>query len=158
MSFGEVAQLKIRELTIEGHSGYVKIPVGKGRQFRVIPLNATVRRSLKNYLDMRVELNPESSVFISKKGSSQSELGLQNIIQSLIKRSNITRIQASVHTLRHTFARNYIKANPGYAVSLSRLLGHESFNTNTEYTNVSEEDLLNSVERMRLHYPTFHQR
>jgi site-specific recombinase XerD len=147
---GEVSQLQIRDLVLQERSGYVKIVDGKGHKFREVPLNATVRRALKNYIDTRKDLKPEDHVFISKRGSPESIRGVQKIMQTLIRRANITRVSASAHTLRHTFSINYLNSNPGSLVALSTLLGHESLNTTAIYSQVSREDLSESIERSEL--------
>jgi site-specific recombinase XerD len=52
--------------------------------------------------------------------------------------------------LRHTFALNYLKQNPGKIVELAVLLGHESLDTTAVYTRPSREDLAADLERSRL--------
>jgi site-specific recombinase XerD len=37
--------------------------------------------------------------------------------------------EASVHTLRHTFAAHYLQAHPGDLLGLAALLGHASLDT-----------------------------
>jgi integrase/recombinase XerC len=147
MRVGEIAQLQIRDLMLQERSGYAKVIDGKGHKSRSVPLNATVRRALISYFETREPLNPEDSVFASKRGSTQSIRGLQKIIQTLAQRAHISRIEVSAHTLRHTFAVNYLKANPGSLVDLAALLGHESLNTTAIYTQSSQESLLDSLER-----------
>lgn len=147
---GEAAQLQIRDLSLQERSGYAKLIDGKGHKSREIPLNAVVRRALKNYFETRENLKPADHVFISKREEPQTIRGLQKVLQTLIKRANITRISASAHTFRHTFAINYLNANPGALVELSTLMGHESLNTTTIYTQSSMEDLSKSLERSEL--------
>lgn len=150
MRVGEVAQLQVRDLVLQERSGYVKIIDGKGHKSRSVPLNATARRALISYFETRDSLNPEDHVFISKRGSAQSIRGLQKIIQTLARRAHINRVEVSAHTLRHTFAVNYLKANPGSLVDLAALLGHESLNTTAIYTQPSQEALLDSLEKSEI--------
>jgi integrase/recombinase XerC len=150
LRIGEVAQLQNRDLVLQERSGSVKIVDGKGHRSREVPLNATVRRALKSYLDARGAIMPEDPVFISKRGTAQTIRGLQKIIQTLVIQANIERIKASAHTLRHTFAVNYLAANPGALVQLAALMGHESINTTALYTQPSSQDLNESVERSEL--------
>ncbi|MEI7493116.1 MAG: tyrosine-type recombinase/integrase [Alphaproteobacteria bacterium] len=149
---GEVVQLQIRDLLIQERSGHLKVVDGKGHKSRVIPLNAAVRRALNSYLNTRDNLKPEDHLIFSKRGSPQTIRGLQKIIQALVQRANITRIAASAHTLRHTFAMNYLKANPSALVALSTLLGHDSLDTTAIYTQSSMEDLSDSIERSDLNF------
>lgn len=67
-----------------------------------------------------------------------------------MQRANITRIPASAHTLRHTFSLHYLRDHPGALVELATLLGHDSLNTTAIYTQVSREDLSNSLENSTL--------
>jgi site-specific recombinase XerD len=54
----------------------------------------------------------------------------------------------SPHTLRHTFATRYLKANKGDLRGLVRLLGHVSLNTVMIYTKPDMEDLAERMERV----------
>ncbi|WP_148294291.1 tyrosine-type recombinase/integrase, partial [Azospirillum sp. B506] len=56
----------------------------------------------------------------------------------------------SAHTLRHTFALNFLRANPGQLVELASLLGHESLDTTALYTRPSRDDLAAGLERSPL--------
>ena len=72
------------------------------------------------------------------------------VISEIAKRTNITRIFVSAHTLRHTSATNYLKANPNQLVELAALLGHESLNTTAIYTKASMDQLAQAVERSEI--------
>ena len=50
---GEVAALRIADVSISDRSGSVRIRHGKGLKARDVPLNATARRALKQHLDQR---------------------------------------------------------------------------------------------------------
>lgn len=150
MRIGEVAQLQMRDLFLQERSGYVKVVDGKGHKAREVSLNATARRALNNYFESRKTIRDEDYVFMSKRNTPQTIRGLQKILQTLMKRAKITRIPASAHTLRHTFAIYYLKANPDGLVPLSTLLGHDSLNTTAIYTQASREDLSASLENSAL--------
>jgi len=47
---GEVAALRVADITLSDRSGMVRIRHGKGLKAREVPLNATARRALKLYL------------------------------------------------------------------------------------------------------------
>jgi integrase/recombinase XerC len=51
------------------------------------------------------------------------------------------------HTLRHTFAKSILDsgANP---FEVAKLLGHSSLDSTARYTQPSEDDLMNAVERL----------
>jgi integrase/recombinase XerC len=56
--------------------------------------------------------------------------------------------QASAHTLRHTFARNYLAEHPGDIVGLASLLGHTSLDTTRIYNQPTIEQLSTRVEQL----------
>ena len=72
------------------------------------------------------------------------------IVTSLAQRAKIKRIKVSAHTLRHTFATQYLQANPSSLVALSMLLGHDSINTTAIYTKASKEKLAQEIERSEI--------
>ena len=150
LRIGEVVKLQYRDVSINKRSGSVYFSYGKGFKEREVPLNATARRALNNYLVTREKLTPKSSLFLTKQGSCPVIRTLQLAIFSMTRRAKINRIRVSAHTLRHTFANNYLKANPGNLVELAALLGHESLNTTAIYTKASKEDLAHGVERSEI--------
>lgn len=148
---GEVADLKIKDVTVRERTGAVIVRQGKGLKEREVPLNATVRRALRQYLDERGgEQKPDEPLFLSERGGAMPKRTIQAVISQLGKKAKITRVKFSAHTLRHTFALNYLKQNPGKLVELASLLGHESLDTTAVYTRPSREDLAEDLERSRL--------
>ena len=144
---GEVKNLLVRDVTIRERSGYVNIVDGKGRKHREIPLNSVVRRALTSYLETRDPIKPDDFFFITKRGLSGTIRALQLLINGLATRANITRINVTAHTLRHTFATQFLQANQGCLVELAMLMGHESIDTTAIYTKASKEKLAEHIER-----------
>ncbi len=56
---------------------------------------------------------------------------------------------ASAHTLRHTFARNYLAEYPGDVVGLATLLGYTSLDTMRIYSQPSVEQHSSRVEHLK---------
>lgn len=75
---------------------------------------------------------------------------MQNVIAELARHAGIARIPVSAHTLRHSFAVNYLKSNPGKLIELAGLLGHESLDTTAIYARPSPDDLADDLERSPL--------
>ena len=146
----EVCRLQQRDLQLSERSGLVSVIDGKGHKERDVPLNATARRALMRYFDTRESLQPDEPIFTSKRGTPLSIRALQKAITELASRAKIERIAVTAHTLRHTFARRYLDANPGNLVELATLLGHESLDTTAIYTKAAQETLADAVERSEL--------
>ncbi len=144
---GELNNLLVKDIIIRERSGCVNVVDGKGRKHREIPLNSIARRAIASYLGTREPLEPDNILFTTKRGEQGTIRALQSLISSLAKRANITRIHVTAHTLRHTFATQFLQANPGCLVELAMLMGHESVNTTAIYTKASKEKLAEHMER-----------
>jgi site-specific recombinase XerD len=146
----EVAALKQEDVKLGARTGQVTVRAGKGLKFRQLPLNATARRALQNYLETQIESKPQRPLFFSKRQTPLSVRAIQNVIAELARRAKITRVPVSAHILRHSFAINYLKSNPGKLIELAGLLGHESLDTTAIYARPSQEDLADDLERSLL--------
>lgn len=142
---GEVPALRVDDAVIRDRAGSLRV-TGKGRKERELPLNAAVRRALREYLDTRGALEPHEPLFASSRGKRMSVRTLQHTVDGLVRRAGIARIPVSAQTLRHTFAMQFLKDHPGELEKLAALLGHESLEATAIYTRPSFEDLAESVE------------
>jgi integrase/recombinase XerC len=147
---GEVAALRAADITMNDRSGTVRIRHGKGMKAREIPLNAAVRRALKQYLESRVALGKDAALFASARETAMPVRTIQAVIAGLARRARLRRVAVSAHTLRHTFALGYLRDNPGKLVELASLLGHDSLDTTAIYTRPSRDDLAADLERSHL--------
>ncbi|MBI1893260.1 MAG: tyrosine-type recombinase/integrase [Candidatus Rokubacteria bacterium] len=146
----EAAALKIGDVQARDRSGFVRIRRGKGLKERELPLNTSARRALRKYLDARGQPPATAPVFESGRGTPMSVRTIQQVIAGLVRRAKIDRISVSVHSLRHTFALNFLRDHPGKLVDLQMLLGHESLDTTAVYVCPSDEDLAAAVEHTHL--------
>jgi len=149
---GEVAALRVADITMSDRSGTVRIRHGKGLKAREIPLNATGRRALKPLLERRPTSDKakNAALFVSSRDTVMPVRTIQAVIASLARRARLKRIAVSAHTLRHTFALGYLRDNPGKLVELASLLGHDSLDTTAIYTRPSRNDLAADLERSHL--------
>ena len=149
---GEVAALRVTDVVMSDRSGSVRIRHGKGLKAREIPLNATVRRALRQYLedcDLPGQ-DKDAVLFVSSRNTAMPVRTIQAVISSLARRARLKRVAVSAHTLRHTFALGYLRDNPGKLVELASLLGHDSLDTTAIYTRPSRDDLAADLERSHL--------
>lgn len=143
---GELLALKLGDLTIKGHSGKVVVRMGKHGGYREVPLTVEVRKALNAYLEHHPDkTNPDACLWISKRGSLATRSAVLRLLE---KYANAAGIEAmGPHALRHTFASNYLNANPGDLRGLASLLGHASLNTVMIYTEPTMDELTKRMER-----------
>lgn len=147
LRIGELINLQYQDIEINERSGELKVIDGKGHKARVVPLNSVARRAMISYLESRVNLEDNSPVFLSKRNDTPTARAIQKVISNLATKANINRIKVTPHTLRHTFATNYLRTNPGCIVELSNLLGHDSLDTTAIYTKSSQAHLVDTLEK-----------
>ncbi|WP_342271338.1 tyrosine-type recombinase/integrase [Candidatus Tisiphia endosymbiont of Parasteatoda lunata] len=147
---GEIVNLEIRDLTLYDRSGEIRIVNAKGGKERTIPLNNYARKALRNYLGEKKSdekfneaLDKRRAVFLSKQNKKMTVRAVQKIVSKLANKAGIENL--SPHTLRHTFAINYLRSNSKCLVELSTLLGHESLDTTSIYTVASKERLASTA-------------
>ena len=78
-------------------------------------------------------------LFLNKDGNKISDRYVRKIIDDIIFKASIT-MHVSPHMLRHTFATDMLN-NGADLVSVKDLLGHESLNTTSIYTHVSDDKI-----------------
>ena len=141
---GELVNLEVRDLTLYDRSGELRIVNAKGGKERIVSLNNYARRALRNYLEDK-DLDERKIIFISKQNKKMTVRAVQKVIDNLSSKAGIENM--SPHTLRHTFAVNYLRSNPECLVELSAILGHESLDTTSIYTVASKERLASTIEK-----------
>lgn len=145
----EVAHLQVGDVTLRERSGHVHVREGKGAKEREVPLNISVRRALRVSLTGREKAKADAPLFLSQRGRRISERSIETLVAQCARQAKLDR-RVSPHMLRHTFALNYLKDNPGKLVELASLMGHESLDTTAIYTQPSREELAADLEKGRL--------
>jgi site-specific recombinase XerD len=148
LRINEAVSLEVGDVTLRDRSGHLHIREGKGDSERSVPLNASARRAIRGYLESRRRPKSREPLFLSREGRFLSVRAAQSLICELGRRAKLERI--SPHTLRHTFAVNYLRDNPGKLSELAALLGHQSLDTTAIYTQPSAEELAADLEGSRL--------
>ncbi len=112
---------------------------GKGGKQRLVPMSVEMRRLLWRWLRKGQEA-PEAFVFPSRQGFKLNQRNLLRDFKLFGIRLQITGVRFSFHTLRHTFAVNYIR-NGGDVFRLQRILGHTTLEMTRRYVNLQTSDL-----------------
>ena len=89
----------------------------------------------------------------SQKGGALSSRTISEVVEGLVavcaQRDLVPR-ETTPHSLRHTFATNYLKDHLGDLVGLSALLGHTNLETTRSYVQPTADDLAKRVKQTRL--------
>ena len=135
--------LNVHIKDIDFDSGTITLRKTKNRKQQIIPLSASLSDILREYLDIRGG-NPEDYLFCNNYGEQASNRTFQTLVYRYnIKRGvNIT----SIHSFRHTFARNWILAG-GDIVRLKTILGHSNISVTNEYLAMFGQDLQMDFEK-----------
>lgn len=141
---GELAALRVSDITLGERSGTMQIRRGKGNKARPIPLNAEARAALRSYMEIR-PVCEKHMVLVGQRGEPLSSHAIYDVVVKYGQRAGL--VEVTPHTLRHTFARTLLAA--GVPLSdVADLLGHSSLDTTRIYTKASETDLLAAVARL----------
>jgi integrase/recombinase XerD len=110
---------------------------GKGSKQRLVPMSFELRKLLFRFLSQ----HQFDRVFVTQRGTSPSQRNLSRDFKLVCDRAGITGVRTSFHTLRHTFAVNYLRAG-GNVLYLQRILGHSSLEMTNRYCrSLGIEDL-----------------
>ena len=142
MRLAELVGLNLESLDSE--LAFLKV-VGKGSKERIVYLNNSARKSLADYL--RIRLDPRfvrtssNALFISKLEKRISPKTVQWMVGKYLDLAGLGSRGLSVHKLRHTAATlMYQSGNVDIRV-LKDILGHEQLNTTQIYTHVANADM-----------------
>lgn len=139
LRISELAQLKRHDIKISPRSGIVSV-TGKGNKYREVPLNATARKILSQWL----EEHTDDYLFPGKKGALDTR-SLRNIVDKYAYLAYLDGV--SPHTLRHTFCKNAVDLG----ISLEKvamMAGHSTLDVTKIYIVPSAKDLQDAVEKM----------
>ena len=137
LRLGELLGIRLGD--IDWTNGLFRV-VGKGGKERIVPFGVAVRRELRRYLDWRGDLPDQDVVFVSEWGQPLCRRSFQDEVREYGRRAGITGVRVSPHTLRHTFAREWVLAG-GDVFSLQKLLGHTTMDMVRRYVDLTTGDL-----------------
>jgi len=120
---------------------------GKGNKIRVVFLSDTAARWIERYLQTRKDnfkplyIRHSGKVNTQKSGEKMrlTARSIERIVAKYAKRSGLP-IEATPHTLRHSFATDLLISGADIR-SVQEMLGHESIRTTQVYTHVTNRHL-----------------
>lgn len=109
---------------------------GKGKKDRYTLLSGEMVERLREYY---IKEKPREWLFEGGVGGRFSTRSIQTIMRAAVQRAGIKK-QATVHTLRHSFATHMLE-NGADLRYIQNLMGHSSSRTTEMYTHITTKGL-----------------
>jgi integrase/recombinase XerD len=132
LRLGEVVRLKKRE--IKWDQNVILIKCAKGKKDRLVTLSEKIKTEI---LDYQTVYKPNYYLFEGQDGGMYSPRSVQQVFQNALIKSGI-ETQATVHTLRHSYATHLIENGTDIRF-VQELLGHSSIKTTEIYTHITDK-------------------
>ena len=138
LRISEVASLKVSDILSKEHKIHV---IGKGNKERYVPLPDYTLKLLRLYWLQNKDKITNDFLFPKIHKNSNSDFinpfTIKQAFQKIKKNNNLDD-SITFHTLRHSFACEYLKSG-GDIWELRSLLGHSSINTTMIYLHMAED-------------------
>ncbi len=134
LRLGEAVEIKVKD--IDSKRMLIRIVQGKGKKDRYVMLSERLLLLLREYYK---EYKPKEYLLEGQKGDKYSTRSIQAIFKDALKKANIKK-NATVHTLRHSFATHLLETGTDIRV-IRQLLGHNSIKTTQIYTQISTSNI-----------------
>ena len=135
----ELVNIRLKDIDVSDRT--IRI-LGKGSKERVVVFGVNTQSDLKKYLSdgrRQLDIKGNDYLFLNKDGNRLSSRYVRKIIDDIVVKASI-KMHISPHMLRHTFATEMLN-NGADLVSVKDLLGHESLNTTSIYTHLSDDKI-----------------
>ena len=132
LRLSELTYLKVRN--IKWDMDIIEIKCAKGKKDRISKLAKKVKALLTEYIE---EYKPKYYLFEGQTGGKYSDRSVQHIMQNAVQKSGVDE-NATVHTLRHTFATHMILDGVDLR-TVQEYLGHNSPETTAIYTHITDK-------------------
>ncbi|MCY8348057.1 tyrosine-type recombinase/integrase [Bacillus haynesii] len=139
--------VRVRELTdicvkdIRWEDSQIRID-GKGYKERLVPIQATMKRQLRKYVQIRGDV-PNEALFVTIDNTPLTIRQVQNRLRQYGRKANIKNVRCSPHTFRHTFAKMSVQ-NGADVFALQAVLGHTSLDMVRNYVNLFSSDVMDA--------------
>ena len=158
----ELTSLRLGDLFFG--EGYIRV-IGKGDKQRLVPISATARERIMQWIDCREQYagkngakkseskegkkrtsKPKSddTLFLNNRGSALTRVMVFTIIRQAAELAGIDKT-ISPHTLRHSFATHLLEGGASVR-QVQEMLGHESITTTEIYTHLDTRRLRSTIE------------
>jgi len=153
----ELVKLNIDDVNLK--TGEFSV-LGKGRKVRIVYLDKAAIDAIQRYLNTR-QNDPYKPLFLRYSGKKMevndfegkslrlTVRSVQRLVKKYVTRAGIA-VDATPHTLRHTFATDMIRGGADLR-SVQELLGHSNLSTTQIYTHVTNPQLKEAHKKFHKH-------
>ncbi len=131
--------LGILKSKIDFEGGVLSV-MGKGNKEREVPFSTVAKQALWNFVRRRGNVPGQDLLFVNHYGTKVDRSWLIRALRNLGRKAGIQGVRVSAHTIRHTFATQYIM-NGGDAFSLQKILGHSTLEMVKVYVGLADRDV-----------------
>ncbi len=135
----ELINLKLQDLFLE--EDIIRV-FGKGSKERLIPIGSSAIKWIKEYLLksrplLEKKAKSESFLFLNRRGTKLSRMGIWKIVSRYVKEAEIQK-EVHPHTFRHSFATHLLEGGADLR-AVQEMLGHSDISTTQIYTHIDRE-------------------
>jgi integrase/recombinase XerD len=137
--------VRVRELVnirledIKWQDNVIRIAKPKGSRERHVPFQKTMRKTLRNYIHVRGQLDHDF-LFVNIDNGQIAIKAIQERISKYGRMASIKGVRCSPHTFRHTFAKMSVQ-NGADVFSLQSVLGHTTLDMVRQYVNLFSNEV-----------------
>jgi site-specific recombinase XerD len=142
---GEVPQLAITDVVLQKCGGHIRVIDENTRSERIVPLNASARRALRNYLAIRGAAAGGDPFFISQRRKRISIQTVQFLVKKYLCAAG--REDLSARDLRRHLACELFRKHKELPV-VQQMLGHRNPATTARYLQGAGKDLSAALEEL----------
>jgi integrase/recombinase XerD len=121
---------------------------GKGAKSRTIPIPASLKTHLKQYIawkrDRGAGTGDDDHLFLGRQGPTDGQR-IQQLVKKRLKALGLQESGKSVYALRHSYAVQLYRQQWDLR-AVQKQLGHSSISTTTIYADILKEDIAEQVE------------
>jgi len=142
----ELINLKISDLYFDDE--VIRV-LGKGSKQRIIPIGSSAVEWITEYLkkvrpSLEKKLKSENIIFLNKRGTKLSRMGIWKIVDRYVKEAGIEK-EFHPHTFRHSFATHLLEGGADLR-AVQEMLGHADISTTQIYTHI-DKDFIKQIHR-----------
>lgn len=150
---GEVAALKINNLTLKPSDPYLIVRNGKGSKKRPVYLDTVLAKHLKDFVEKKKttlgeSIEPDDPLFTGRNGDHCQPMTLMKSFKVAIEKAGLPD-HYSIHSARHTYA-TFLLHDTKNLRYVQRQLGHANISMTALYSGILPEEnghLANQIER-----------